>query len=75
MVQISINNGMSFVKPGNAIDELAEKNGWKKEEAWEVITGFMDDEIVRSLDFMTPCGELEFLEAYLKDAKEDLIIG
>jgi hypothetical protein len=66
MAKISINNGASTHSPEEAIQIMG----------WDVISQYMDDTTRETVHIlMAPCTELEFLEAYLSVAEEDLIIG
>ena len=64
--RISIDNGVSFVSPEEAIAGLP----------WETIAHYMDDSTREAVAIeLAPCTELEFLTRYLEIADEDLIIG
>jgi len=63
---ISLNNGHSYVTPAEAI----------KDEDWDVIAHYMDDEIRNRVhNEFAPCSKYRFLTRYLELASEDLIIG
>ena len=66
MRKISIDNGLSYVTPKEALEEFD----------LEAISYYMDDEDrERTHQEVAPCSDLEFLIRYLKTAKENLIIG
>ena len=66
MAQISVDNGLHFVPPQNAIRKMD----------WDVIVHYMDDAIAERVhDELAPCSKLEFLRRYLELAPYDLIIG
>lgn len=66
MKNISVNNGHSFCAPEDAITTVG----------FYTIVASMDDE-TRELvhNKLAPCSEIEFLEAYLELAPEDIVIG
>lgn len=64
--RISIDNGRTFIAPEEAIAL----------EGWDVIAHYMDDDVRESVHRdLAPCSRLDFLTAYLRRAKADLIIG
>ena len=66
MRKISIDNGLSYVTPKEAL----------KQFGLDVIAYYMDDEDrERTHRDVAPCTDLEFLTRYLEIAREDLIIG
>ena len=66
MKRISIDNGMNFVTPEEALEQFD----------LEVISYYMDDEDrERTHREVSPCTDLEFLTRYLETAKDDVIIG
>ena len=66
MRKISIDNGINFVTPKEALEEFG----------LDVIAYYMNDEDrERTHREIAPCSEQEFLTHYLKIAREDLIIG
>ncbi len=66
MKQISVDNGLTFVEPDQAI----------KEKRWEVISHYMEDEAREQVHHeLAPCSNLEFLKRYLEVASCDLVIG
>ena len=45
-------------------------------DLWDAIVNMMDDDTREAIAAdLAPCSELEFLEAYLERAADDLIIG
>lgn len=81
MKQISLDNGNAFI----SVDEVGIKRNAIKEAfviwkdisvAWEEIAMFMDKDVAEIVHYeLAPCTELQFLEEYLRIAKEDLIVG
>lgn len=66
MKQISIDNGLTFVTPEEAIKGMR----------WEVIAHYMEDEAREAVhDELAPCTDLDFLTRYLQVADHDLVIG
>ena len=66
MKQVSVNNGIAFVEPAEALNEIA----------LDVMVNYMDDEAREAVNFeLAPCTDLEFLTRYLELAQDDLIIG
>lgn len=67
---ISLDNGMTYQPAAQAWPEIQERG------LWDAIVEMMDDDIrERVHNRLAPCSEVEFLEAYLKEAKTPLIIG
>lgn len=63
---ISIDNGLTFVTPEEAMEGLS----------WDVIAHYMEDEAREQVhNELAPCTNLEFLNRYLEVAKYDLVIG
>ena len=66
MKNISIDNGMTFVEPAEAIEQCD----------WDVIVMMMDDDTRENVTYeLAPCTKLEFLVRYLELAPFDLIVG
>ena len=66
MKNISIDNGMTFVEPAEAIEQCD----------WDVIVMMMDDDTRENVSYeLAPCTNLEFLVRYLELAPFDLIAG
>lgn len=66
MKNISIDNGMTFVEPAEAIEQCD----------WDVIVMMMDDDTRENVSYeLAPCTNLEFLARYLELAPFDLIVG
>lgn len=66
MKQISINNGMSFVTPAEALDSID----------IETMAIYMVDDIRDQVHAeLAPCTDLEFLTRYLALSDDNLIIG
>lgn len=66
MKRISIDNGVHFVEPKEAVENVA----------WNSIVNMMDDETREKVhDEIAPCTELKFLTRYLELADDDLIVG
>ena len=66
MKNISIDNGLTWVEPEEAIREMR----------WEVIAHYMEDEARGQVHHeLAPCTDLEFLKRYLEVAENDLVIG
>lgn len=64
--EISIDNGLTWVEPEEAI----------KQKDWAVIAHYMEDEAREKVhNEMAPCTDLEFLKRYLEVAENDLVIG
>lgn len=67
---ISLDNGNTWLTAEEAISEIQERG------LWDAIVEMMDDDIRERIhNRLAPCSEVEFLEAYLKEAKTPLIIG
>ena len=63
---ISIDNGLTFIEPEEAI----------KQKEWAVIAHYMEDEAREQVHHeLAPCTNLEFLKRYLEVAECDLVIG
>ena len=84
MALMSIDNGRTFdkVETTEAAEEifwsLQGQTGWSFGSAWETIVNYMDDEAREAAhQEIDPESwtEADFLVEYLKQAKEDLIIG
>jgi len=75
-MRISLDNGYTFLTASEAMEQIQEYNVWDASHVWDAIVEVMDDEIREKVhrDF-APCSWEEFLEAYLKEAKDDIIIG
>ena len=66
MKNISIDNGMTFVEPAEAIEQCD----------WDVIVMMMDDDTRENVSYeLAPCTNLECLVRYLELAPFDLIVG
>ena len=66
MKRISIDNGIHFVEPEEAVHGVD----------WDTIVHYMDDETREAVNAeLAPCTEVEFLTRYLELANDDLIIG
>lgn len=65
MKSISINNGLTFVSPAEAIAQVG----------MDAILNMMDDDIRCAVDAIGVDSDEEFLARYLQMAAEDLIIG
>lgn len=66
MKNISIDNGLTWVEPEEAI----------KGKEWAVIAHYMEDETREKVHHeLAPCTDLEFLTRYLELAQYDLVIG
>ena len=66
MKNISIDNGLHFIEPEEAIDGMR----------WDVIAHYMEDEAREQVhNELAPCTDLEFLTRYLEIADHDLVIG
>ena len=66
MKRISVDNGMTFVSPEEALERFE----------LGIIAHYMDDDDkARTYLEMAPCTDLEFLRRYLEIAKDDVIIG
>lgn len=66
MKQISIDNGLTYVTPEEAIDGMS----------WDVIAHYMEHDAREAThNGLAPCTSLEFLIRYLELADHDLIIG
>lgn len=69
-MQISLNNGYTFMDADEAIEKIEEQ------DLWQVVVETMDSEIrERVHGELAPCSNLAFLRRYLELAAEDLIIG
>lgn len=70
MKKISLNNGTTYLDAAEAMGEINARN------LWDAVVGMMDDatrEMVHAE--LAPCTEEEFLNGYLKNAADDLVIG
>lgn len=66
MKRISIDNGLTWITPEEAI----------KGKRWEVIAWNMEDDArERVHNELAPCTNIEFLNQYLEVAQYDLVIG
>ncbi len=66
MKRISIDNGLTYVTPREAIKGMR----------WEVIAHYMEDSAREAVHAeLAPCSRLDFLIRYLQLADHDLIIG
>lgn len=65
MKRISIDNGIHFVEPAEAVQTAP----------WNVIVNMMDDETREAVHAEGPETEIDFLTRYLELAPADLIIG
>lgn len=66
MKKISVNNGLTFVSPAEALEKMP----------FDVIINYMDDDIREQVHReLSPCTEEEFLSRYLELAHDDLIVG
>jgi hypothetical protein len=66
MKNISIDNGLNFIEPEEAISKMR----------WEVIAHYMEDKAREQVHHeLAPCTDLEFLKRYLEVAENDLVIG
>lgn len=64
--RISINNGMSYTTPEEALEALG----------LDVLAHYMDDNTREALHYaLAPCTDLEFLRGYLELAPCDLVVG
>lgn len=69
-MRISLDNGHTFLTASEAMEQIQEYN------VWDAIVEVMDDEIREKVHRdLAPCSREEFLEAYLKEAQDDIIIG
>ena len=69
-MQISLNNGYTFMDADEAIEKIEEQ------DLWQVVVETMDPEVrERVHGELAPCSNLAFLRRYLELATEDLIIG
>lgn len=69
-MQISLNNGYTFMDADEAIEEIEERG------LWDMVVETMSPEIrERVHGELAPCSNLAFLRRYLELAAEDLIIG
>ena len=69
-MQISLNNGYTFMDADEAIEKIEEQ------DLWQVVVESMDTEIREKVHGeLAPCSNLAFLRRYLELATEDLIIG
>lgn len=75
-MRISLDNGHTFLTANEAMEQIQESNVWDASHVWDAIVEVMDDEIREKVHRdLAPCSREEFLEAYLKEAKGDIIIG
>lgn len=65
MKKISIDNGMTFVSPKEAIEKVE----------FEEIVSWMDVDVREEVHSMDYDSDLDFLEKYLRISEKDLIIG
>ena len=69
-MQISLNNGYTFMDADEAIEKIEEQ------DLWQVVVETMDPEVREKVHGeLAPCSNLAFLRRYLELAAEDLIIG
>lgn len=67
---ISLDNGMNYMSAKEAMREIRSRN------LWDAVVNMMDDDVREKVHReIAPCTEEEFLEAYLEEAKEDLVVG
>ena len=70
MKKISLNNGTTYLDAAEAIKEINARG------LWDLVVGMMDDETREKVHAeLAPCTEEEFLNGYLKNAADDLIIA
>ena len=70
MKRVSLDNGLSFASACQVIKNI------KKRNLWDTVVNAMDTDTREAVHTeKAPCTEQEFLHAYLKKAKVDLIIG
>ncbi len=72
---ISLDNGASFMTAAEAMQEIERNKQEYGIDLWDAIVSAMDDEIREKVHAEMPETELEFLQMYLKEANDDLIIG
>ncbi len=72
---ISLDNGASFMTAAEAMQEIERNKQEYGIDLWDAIVSAMDDEIREKVHAEMPETELEFLQIYLKEANDDLIIG
>lgn len=66
MKNISINNGLSFCEPEEALEAID----------LDTMAVYMDDDTREAVAYeLAPCSDIEFLRRYLELAPDDLIIG
>lgn len=69
-MEISLDNGLTFLSAAEAIEEIMRK------DLWETVVNYMNDEIrERVHGELGPCSEMEFLVRYLELAEDNLVIG
>lgn len=69
-MQISLNNGYTFMDADEAIEKIEEQ------DLWQVVVETVDAEIREKIHGeLAPCSNLAFLCRYLELVTEDLIIG
>lgn len=70
MKKISLNNGTTYLDAAEAMEEINARN------LWDAVVGMMDDETREKVHAqLAPCTEKEFLNGYLENAANDLVIG
>lgn len=70
MKKISLNNGTTYLDAAEAMGEINARN------LWDTVVGMMDDETRDKVHAeLAPCTEEEFLNGYLENAADDLVIG
>lgn len=69
-MRISLDNGFTYMAAAEAMEEIRNRN------LWDAVVNMMDDDVREKIHReIAPCTEGEFLEAYLKEAKEDIVVG
>lgn len=69
-MQISLNNGYTYMDAREAMPEIMERN------LWEAVVNVMDNDVREAVaDDMAPCSKEEFLVEYLKRADTNLVLG
>ena len=67
---ISLDNGVTFMTAADAIPEIEEN------DLWDIVFEMMDEDTRDGVhNYMSPCTNEEFLDAYLKSAPCNLVIG
>lgn len=70
MKKISLNNGTTYLDAAEAMEQINARN------LWDAVVGMMDDETRDKVHAeLAPCTEEEFLNGYLLNAADDLVIG